>query len=282
MVRPPAGVPPHSCVCDASRPSCLLQTLPSPARLPRLCLHRSLPSRPSFRGVCGAAHLGCSPSQFSGVSLLCPPLAGPPPEALPPSPPSGGDVGPHVSPARALCSLDLITPLMHLEASVARTAYWACYVPAPQADRIPDSRAHTCPPQTEHLTLFRGDLPSRSSEAAQQEWPELSATCPTAPRPACASQVYRRVRSKAVSHVQIVNPWFFAEHSFLVTSAWWHIGSSLIQPSGPHVMTLKWTRRAERCCGSSSWSFPERACWGLPCMRVVMMVPLAAPPDHGR
>ena len=157
-------------------------------------------------------------------------------------------MGPHVSPARALCSLDLITPLMHLEASVAPTACWACYVPVPQADQIPDSRAHTCPPHTEHLTLFRGDLSSRSSEAARQEWPELSATCPTAPGPACASQVYRHVRSKAVSHVQIVSPWFFAEHSFLVTSAWWHIGSSLIQPSGPHVMTLKWIRRVERCC----------------------------------
>lgn len=159
-------------------------------------------------------------------------------------------MGPLVSPARALCSLDLITPLMHLEASVAPTACWASYIPAPQADRIPGSHAHTCPPQTEHLTLFQGDLPSRGSEAERQEWPELSATCPTAPGPACASQVYRRVRSEAVSRVQSVSPWFFAEHCFLVTFAWWRIGSSLIQPSGPHVMTLKWMRRAERCCGS--------------------------------
>lgn len=178
---PPADPSPalhDSPVCASTDPS-----LPDPLSGASVALLTLDASRPSSQG---------SPSSVRLLLALLP-------RRSPHPPPSGGDVGPHVSPARALCSLDLITPLMHLEASVAPTACWACYVPAPLADRIPDSRAHTCPPQTEHLTLFRGDLPSRSSEAAQQEWPELSVTCPTAPRPACASQVYRRYVAKPVS-----------------------------------------------------------------------------------
>ena len=202
-----AVVPLHSFECDVSHPSGLLQTPPQPCMTPPSVPPQTPPFQTLFQGRLWP----CSPWMLPvpvlrGLpppSTSCWPSSRPSSRGAPPIPPSGGDVGPHVSPARALCSLDLITPLMHLEASVAPTACWACYVPAPQADQIPDSRAHTCPPHTEHLTLFPGDLSSRSSEAARQEWPELSATCPTAPGPASVSQVYRHVRSKAVSHVQI-------------------------------------------------------------------------------
>ena len=162
--RPPAVVPPHGCVCGACCPHASCRPLPSPAQLPRLCLHRLLPSGPSFRGVCGPAHLGCSPSQFLGASFLRLPLAGPPPGALPLHPsPAGGLPGPRVSPAGSHASGSLCGS--HSLLGLFRPR------PAPQANRIPDSRAHTCPPQTKHLTLFRGDLPSRSSKAKQQEWP---------------------------------------------------------------------------------------------------------------
>ena len=202
-----------SVVCAGPCASC--RPLPSPAQLPHLCLCRPLPSRPSFRGVCGPAHFGCSPSWFSRASLLHLPLAGPPPGALPPPHHTPSLAGLRVSPAGShasgsLCGSHSLLGLFHPQ-------------PAPQADWMPDSCAHACLPQTEHLTLFRGDLPSCGSEAKQQEWPRAlgrrRSLQPPTPHPPglWLIQVYRPVHSEALSHVQIVSPWFFAEHCFLVT-----------------------------------------------------------------
>lgn len=142
------------------------------------------------------------PSSWGPPSSICPLLA-----LLP-------GHSPRTPPQQAVIWVPvcLLPALMHLEASVAPTACWACSVPAPppprQADRIPDSRAHTCPPQTEQLTLFRRDLPSRGSEAKQQEWPRaLGARGPCSPpRPVADSGLQAYSQRSSVSRTDCESP----------------------------------------------------------------------------
>ena len=204
MVRASCGCPSARLCLRCLLPPCLLQTPPQPCAAPPSVPPQTPPFRTPFQGRLWP----CSPWM-----LPVPVLGGLPPPSAPCWPSSQG-TPPAPLPSRrssgspcVSCRLSCIWKPLWLPQPVGPVL--SPPLPPPrQADRIPDSRAHTCPPQTEQLTLFRRDLPSRGSEAKQQEWPRaLGARGPCSPpRPVADSGLQAYSQRSSVSRTDCESP----------------------------------------------------------------------------